>query len=128
MTSSRANAVVRIRDRAEFWLPDEAYRYVQVMPIENERRLAGLLRKARPYLQTLVTAISDEDIRDVLELFGNAGASNIHYPGSAPLLNVYEEPHDGDFDFLKIRRPYRVRFASTNFKRNSDWLGANGFS
>lgn len=34
-----------------------------------------------------------------------ASASNIHYPGSAALLNVYEEPHDGDFDFVKVRFP-----------------------
>ena len=128
LTSSRGNAIVRIRDKAEFWLPDEAYRYVQVMPIENETALAALLRKARPYLQTVVAAVSDEVLRAVLGLFGSAGASNIHYPGSAPLLNVYEEPHDGDFDFLKIRRPYRVRFAATNFKRNSDWLEAKGSS
>jgi hypothetical protein len=31
--------------------------------------------------------------------------------------------HDGDFDFVKIRYPYRVRFAATNFKKNADWLG-----
>jgi len=33
----------------------------------------------------------------------------------AALLNVYKEPHDGDFDFVKIRYPYRVRFAATDF-------------
>jgi len=55
---------------------------------------------------------------------GEAGASNVHYPCSAPLLNFYEEPHDGDFDFVKIRYPYKVRFAATNFKKNADWINA----
>ncbi len=84
--------------------------------------MAALLAKARRFLQTVVVAVPDADILPALALFGQAGASNIHYPGSAPLLNVYEEPHDGDFDFVKIRYPYRVRFAATNFKTNADWL------
>lgn len=122
IVSGDADAVVRISDRLEFWFPEEAYRYVQVMPAGDARVVAGVLRGAKPYLQTVVMAVPDEEILSDLELFGNAGASNLHYPGSAPLLNVYEEPHDGDFDFIKARYPYKSRFAATNFKRNSDWL------
>lgn len=123
LASSAGSAFVRIGDRPVFWFPDEAYRYVQVMPAEDAETVAKVLAAARPFLQTVVAAVPDPQIRPVLGLFGKAGASNIHYPGSAPLLNVYEEPHDGDFDFVKIRYPYRVRFAATNFKRNADWLG-----
>ncbi len=36
--------------------------------------------------------------------------------------SFYEEPHDGDFDFLRVRYPYRARFAATNFEANADWL------
>jgi hypothetical protein len=116
-------ALVRIADKPAFWFPDEAYRYVQVMPAENAASVAGVLASASHFLQTAVAAVPDAEILPTLRLFGEAGASNVHYPGSAPLLNVYEEPHDGDFDFVKIRYPYRVRFAATNFKKNADWLG-----
>jgi len=115
-------ALVRIADKPAFWFPDEAYRYVQVMPSENAASVAGVLAAASHFLQTVVVAVPDAEILPALRLFGDAGASNVHYPGSAPLLNVYEEPHDGDFDFVKIRYPYRVRFAATNFKKNADWL------
>ncbi len=122
LTSDDDAAFVRMGNKPVFWLPDEAYRYVQVMPAENARAVAGVLAEARHFLQTVIVAIPDGEILETLELFGKAGASNVHYPGSAALLNVFEEPHDGDFDFVKIRFPYRVRFAATNFKRNADWL------
>jgi hypothetical protein len=93
-----------------------------VMPAESMKAAAAVMAGARQFLQTVVVAAPDEQVLSALELFGEAGASNIHHPGSAPLLNVYEEPHDGDFDFVKVRYPYRVRFAATNFKRNGDWL------
>lgn len=123
LATSDGSAFVRVGDRPVFWFPDETCRYVQVMPAEDAKTVAGILATVRPFLQTVVAAVPNTEILPVLDLFGRAGASNIHYPGSAPLLNVYEEPHDGDFDFVKIRYPYRVRFAATNFKRNSDWLG-----
>lgn len=116
------SAFVRVGARPAFWFPDEAFRYVQVMPVESLAAAAAVLGSARPFLQTVVAAVPDAEILPAMELFGRAGASNVHYPGSAPLLNVYEEPHDGDFDFIKVRYPYRVRFAATNFKRNADWL------
>lgn len=122
LTSGEGAALVRVGEKPVFWLPDEAYRYVQVMPVENAREAAKVLAGAGHFLQTVVTAVPDAELLDILDRFGEAGASNIHFPGSAPLLNVYEEPHDGDFDFVKIRYPYRVRFAATNFKRNDDWL------
>ena len=122
LASSDGSAFVRIGDRPAFWFPDEVYRYVQVMPAANANEVAAVLGTARHFLQTVVVAVPDAEILPVLSLLGKAGASNIHYPGSAPLLNVHEEPHDGDFDFVKIRYPYRVRFAATNFKRNADWL------
>ncbi len=115
------SAFVRVRGRAEFWMPEEAYRYVQVMPVENAEAAAGVMRERRPFLQTVVAAVPDDEILEALVLFGDAGASNIHHPGSAPLLNA-EEPRDGDFDGIKLRLPYRARFASANFKRNADWL------
>ena len=115
-------AFVRVADKPVFWFPDEAYRYVRVMPAESARAVAGVLASARHFLQTVIVAVPDDEILDALELFGKAGASNIHCPGTAALLNVYEEPHDGDFDFVKIRFPYKVRFAATNFKSNADWL------
>jgi hypothetical protein len=116
------SAFVRVSDRTEFWLPDETYRYVQVMPAGNIGSTAAVMRRARPFLQTVVAAVRDGEVVEALVSFGGAGASNIHYPGSAPLLNVYEEPHDGDFDVVKVRYPYQARFAATNFKRNADWL------
>jgi hypothetical protein len=124
LASTDGSAYVRVADKPAFWIPDETYRYVQVMPAENMEAAAGVLEPARPLLQTVVIAVPDTEVLPALRLFGKAGASNIHYPGSAPFLNVYEEPHDGDFDFVKIRYPYRVRFAAANFKRNADWLGA----
>lgn len=122
LTSDDATAFVRVGNKPVFWLPDEAYRYVQVMPAENMKAVSDVLAAARHFLQTVIVAVPDGEILGTLELLGKAGASNIHYPGSAALLNVYEEPHDGDFDFVKIRFPYKVRFAATNFKRNADWL------
>ena len=123
LTAGDDAAFVRLADKPVFWFPDEVYRYVQVMPAENATAVAGVLASARHFLQTVIVAVPDGEILEALELFGKAGASNIHYPGSAALLNVYEEPHDGDFDVVKIRYPYRVRFAATNFKRNTDWTG-----
>jgi len=73
-------------------------------------------------LQTAIIAVPDEKIVPVFLLFGKAGISNIHYPGSAPLINVYEEPHDGEFDVIRLRYNYSARFAATNFKINSDWM------
>ena len=122
LISENRNAFVRMKQHAEFWKPDELYRYVQVMPVHNEREIVGLLRGNSHFLQTAVVAIPDNQIKPILQLFGPTGVSNIHYPGSAPLLNVFEEPHDCDFDFLKIRYPYTIRFSATNFKSNRDWL------
>lgn len=122
IVSPDESAVVRVSSRPQFWLPEETFRYVQVMPAESLEFAADVLGRARPFLQTIVVAVPDERILGALELFGAAGASNIHHPGSAPLLNVFEEPHDGDFDAIKARYPYRSRFAATNFKTNSDWL------
>jgi hypothetical protein len=123
LSAAGDSAFVRIGDKPAFWFPDEVFRYVQVMPADSLRQAAGILSTAPHFLQTVVVAVPDTEIPVALDLFGKAGASNIHYPGSAPLLNVYEEPHDGDFDFVKVRYPYKVRFAATNFKRNGDWLG-----
>jgi hypothetical protein len=122
LVAGAAKTLVRLRNTAEFWVPDETFRYVQVMPAKDERTIARVLAMAPDLLQTVVAAVPDAMIVPILELFGRAGASNIHYPGSAPLLNVYEEPHDGDFDFVKVRFPYKARFAATNFKKNADWL------
>ncbi len=113
---------VRMEESPVFWIPEETYRYVRIMPVSGPTEVSDILVRARRFLQTLIIAVPDEDILKALELFGRAGVSNIHYPGSAPLLNVYEEPHDGDFDFVKIHFPYTVRFAAVNFKRNADWL------
>jgi hypothetical protein len=114
---------VRVADKTAFWFPDEVFRYVQVMPAESMKAAAAIMSPGRHFLQTVVAAVPDEQVLSALDIFGEAGASNVHHPGSAPLLNVYEEPHDGDFDFVKVRYPYRVRFAATNFKRNADWIG-----
>lgn len=122
LTSDRKNAFVRIKQSASFWLPDILYRYVQVMPVQNETEVAQIIGKYPQYLQTVIVAIPDEKLLPVLELFGKAGVSNIHHPGSAPLMHAYEEPHDGEFDFIKARYNYTARFTSTNFKKNSDWL------
>jgi len=123
LAAADGSAFVRVAGKPAFWLPDETYRYAQVMPVGDAMSAAKILATARPFLQTVIVAAPDAEIPAILDMFGEAGASNIHYPGSAPLLNVYEEPHDGDFDFVKIRYPYRVRFAATNFKKNEDWLG-----
>jgi hypothetical protein len=122
LSSDRKNAFVRFSERAVFWKPDELFRYVHVMPVSGSREVYELLNKNSRYLQTAVVAVPDKDILRTLVLFGKAGISNVQYPGSAPLFNVYEEPHDGIFDFLKIRYPSEVRFAATNFKKNRDWL------
>ena len=92
------------------------------MPVKNEKEVAGLLGENSRYLQTAVVAVSDDKVQEILNLFGRKGVSNIHYPGSAPLIHVYEEPHDGEFDSVKARYNYSARFCATNFKRNSDWL------
>ena len=126
LSTPGGEAFVRVGDKAEFWFPDETHRYVQVMPVQDENEAASIVNGACPHLQTAVAAVPDGKILPLLGLFGKAGVSNIHFPGSAPLLNVYEEPHDGDFDFIRIRFPYRVRFAATNFKKNADWLCAKG--
>ncbi len=123
LSAAGGAAFVRLESQPAFWFPDEVFRYVQVMHAESARQVAGVLSKARHFLQTVVVAVPDAEVLEALDDFGEAGASNIHYPGSAPLLNVYEEPHDGDFDFVKVRYPCKVRFAATNFKRNADWLG-----
>ena len=122
LTSDTKNAFVRIKQKAEFWLPDLLYRYVQVMPVNNETEVSQIIGNHRQYLQTAVVAIPDDKILPVLELFGKSGVSNIHHPGSAPLMHAYEEPHDREFDIIKVRYNYSARFSSTNFKRNSDWL------
>lgn len=92
------------------------------MPVTNETEVALIIAKYRQFLQTAIVAIPDEKILTVLELFGKAGVSNIHHPGTAPLIHAYEEPHDGEFDFVKVRYNYSARFTSTNFKKNSDWM------
>ena len=122
LMSEEKNVLVRMKQKAEFWKPDALYRYVQVMPVRNEKEVYDVIKRNRRYLQTAVIAIPDERILPILDLFGKAGVSNIHYPGSAPLIYVYEEPHDCEFDFLKVRYNYSVKFAATNFKKNSDWL------
>ena len=37
-------------------------------------------------------------------------------------MNVYEEPHDGEFDAIRVRYNYSARFAASNFKTNKDWI------
>jgi hypothetical protein len=121
-SSDCKSAFVRVKDDPEFWKPEELFRYVQVMKVTDEREVCQLLKKNAQYLQTAIIAVPDEKIIPVLISFGKAGISNIHYPGSAPLMNVYEEPHDGEFDSVRIRYNYSARFAATNFKSNNDWI------
>jgi hypothetical protein len=122
LSSATRNAFVRVKRDPEFWKPDMLHRYVQVMPVKDENEVSDIIKDYRSYLQTAIVAIPDNKIIPVLERFGSSGISNIHYPGSAPLFHVYEEPHDGEFDFIKIRYNYSARFAASNFKKNSDWL------
>lgn len=122
LVSDDLSSIVRMGDKSEFWVPDELFRYIKVMPVKDENEVAEILKGRFHYLQTAVIAVADNKIIPILQKFGSCGISNIHYPGSAAILNVYEEPHDGEFDFLKIRYPYKVRFTSTNFKSNKDWI------
>jgi hypothetical protein len=122
ISSDEKNVFVRVKENPEFWKPDELFRYVQVMRVNNENEVYGLIRNNKHYLQTAIIAVPDEKIVPLLLLFGKAGISNIHYPGSAPLINVYEEPHDGEFDAIRVRYNYSARFAATNFKFNKDWI------
>lgn len=122
ISSDEKSVFVRVRENPEFWKPDELFRYVQVMRVADEKEVYRLIRKHIHYLQTAIIAVPDEKIVPLLLLFGKAGISNIHYPGSAPLINVYEEPHDGEFDVIRLRYNYSARFAATNFKINRDWL------
>lgn len=122
LMSEEKNAMVRMKQNPEFWIPDALYRYVQVMPVQNEKEVYHIIKGNSRYLQMAIVAVPDEKIIPVLDLFGKAGVSNIHYPGTAPLLHVSEEPHDCEFDFFKVRYNYSVKFAATNFKKNSDWL------
>jgi hypothetical protein len=122
ISSDEKNVFVRVRENPEFWKPDELFRYVQVMRVTDEKEVYRLISKHIHYLQTAIVAVPDEKIVPLLLLFGKAGISNIHYPGSAPLINVYEEPHDGEFDAVRVRYNYSARFAATNFKINKDWI------
>ena len=121
-SSDEKNVFVRIRENPEFWKPDELFRYVQVMRVTDEREVYNLIKRNAHYLQTAIIAVPDERIIPLLLLFGKAGISNIHYPGSAPLMNIYEEPHDGEFDAIRVRYNYTARFAASNFKINKDWI------
>lgn len=122
ISSDEKNVFIRVRENPEFWKPDELFRYVQIMRVTDEKEVYELISKNMHYLQTAIVAVPDEKIVPLLLLFGKAGISNIHYPGSAPLINVYEEPHDGEFDAVRIRYNYSARFAATNFKINKDWI------
>jgi hypothetical protein len=122
ISSDEKNVFVRVRENPEFWKPDELFRYVQVMRVTDEKEVYELIRQHMHYLQTAIIAVPDDKIIPLLLLFGKAGISNIHYPGSAPLINVYEEPHDGEFDVIRVRYNYSARFAATNFKVNKDWM------
>jgi hypothetical protein len=122
LMSDARSAFVRVKQDAEYWIPDSLHRYVQIMPVKDEKEVSELVRRKKSYAQTAIVAIPDEKIKPVLHLFGGCGISNIHFPGSAPLLQVYEEPHDGEFDFIRIRYNYSAKFAATNFKKNADWL------
>jgi hypothetical protein len=92
------------------------------MRVNDEKEVYNLICKHMHYLQTAIIAVPDEKIVPVFLLFGKAGISNVHYPGSAPLINVYEEPHDGEFDSIRVRYNYSARFAATNFKKNREWI------
>jgi hypothetical protein len=122
ITSDEKSCFVRVSESPQFWQPDELYRYVKVMRVSDEKEVYDLIIKHMLHLQTAIIAVPDEKIVPILLLFGRAGLSNIHYPGSAPLINVYEEPHDGEFDAVRLRFNYSARFAATNFKSNSDWM------
>jgi hypothetical protein len=122
ISSDEHNALVRIGKNPEFWKPDELFRYVQVMRVKDENEVIGLIRNQSHYLQTVILAVPDEKIIPLMLMFGQAGASNIHYPGSAPLINIYEEPHDGEFDAVRVRYNYAAHFVATNFKTNRDWI------
>ncbi len=122
LSTGNKNAFVRFKNEPEFWMPDELYRYVQVMPAYNEDNIYRIISKHKQYLQTAILTVPDDKILPFYMLFARAGVSNIHYPGSAALMHVYEEPHDCEFDFIKIRYNYSGRFSAINFKRNKDWI------
>jgi hypothetical protein len=122
ISSDEKSVFIRVSENPEFWKPDELFRYVKVMKVTDEKQVYGLICKHMHLLQTAVIAVPDEKIIPVFLLFGKAGISNIHYPGSAPIINVYEEPHDGEFDAIRLRYNYSARFAATNFKTNSAWM------
>jgi hypothetical protein len=122
ISSEEKNVFVRVGKNPEFWKPDELFRYVKIMRVTGEIEVYGLICNHKHLLQTAIIAVPDEKIIPILLLFGKAGISNIHYPGSAPLINVYEEPHDGEFDVVRARYNYSARFTATNFKTNDDWI------
>ena len=121
-SNDNKNAFLRLKNEPEFWMPDELHRYVQVMPVKNEKQVYEIISKHKQHLQTAILAVPDEKILPVFRLFSRAGLSNIHYPGTAALMHVYEEPHDCEFDFIKIRYNYSGRFSASNFRKNDDWL------
>lgn len=92
------------------------------MRVADEKEVCRAIRNHMHYLQTAVIAVPDEKIVPVFLLFGKTGIGNIHYPGSAPLINVYEEPHDGEFDSITARYNCSAKFAASNFKINRDWI------
>lgn len=61
------------------------------MRVNDEKEVYKLIKKHKQYLQTAIIAVPDEMIIPLLLIFGKTGISNIHYPGSAPLINVYED-------------------------------------
>lgn len=122
ISTDKKSVFVRVRESPEFWMPDELFRYVQVMKVSDEIEVYRLIRNQANFLQTAIIAVADEKIIPLLLLFGKAGLSNLHYPGSASLINVYEEPHDGEFDVIRVRYNYSSHFSATNFKTNNDWM------
>ncbi|MCJ7487221.1 MAG: hypothetical protein MUQ25_13810 [Candidatus Aminicenantes bacterium] len=64
--------------------------------MESAKIVAGVLATIRPFLKTVAAAVSDTEIRPVLELFGTAGDSNVHYSARRLCLTSTRSLHDND--------------------------------
>jgi hypothetical protein len=62
ISSDEKNVFVRVKEKPEFWKPDELFRYVQVMRVTDEKEVYGLISKHMHYLQTAIIAVPDEKI------------------------------------------------------------------
>jgi hypothetical protein len=118
-TEVNDQAWVVFHDEVDDLIPSPSKRFVQVVAFENWSQVINSLSKARPYLQTVGTALSTSELAEVTPMLAQAGVTRIAAIGSmtAPEAGWH---HDGRFGLADLVNMVDVELSAISIGESFD--------